>query len=73
MEIFSNLEIFRIFKAQNGLKNIGKHENPSFSDQDAKGFRKLTFGVSKELAGKITSLKGLAGIGGYTVKVFVQK
>ena len=71
--IFNDVEIFRIFLAQNGLRNIGEHGKPNFTDQDSKGFRKLTFGVTLELAEKLRSLKGLAGIGGYTVKAFVEK
>ena len=73
VSIFNDKEIFEIFMVQNGLRNIGEHGKPSFTNQDSNGFRKLTFEVSEELARKLKSLKVFAGIGGYTVKVYVEK
>ena len=70
--IFTDIEIFEIFMAQNGLRNLGEYGKPSFTNKDSKGFRKLTFGVSLELAKELMSLKGLAGIGGYTVKISIE-
>ena len=70
--MFNDVDIFGIFMAQNGLRKVGEHGKPCLQQQDSKGFRKLTFGVSLELAAKLSTLKGFAGIGGYTVKFFVE-
>lgn len=71
-EYFADNDIITILMAQNGLKGSGDHGEPIFTNL-AKGFRRVTIGVSQTMGDEMRSLGGLAGIGAFTIKVHIKR
>ena len=62
-EVFKDEEIWPLFIAQNGLKDLGIAGNPKFDSI----IRMVSIRVSAELANAIQALGGKAGLGYFTV------